>query len=81
MMEDKFVDVNGIPTRIRTWGKSLNEKFEKNEIILFVSGNPGITGFYITFLTTIFNFFQGQTPVWAIGKIIYFLFFHGRMFR
>lgn len=71
-MEVKFVNINGVPTRIRMWGKSLNEKFDKKEIILFVSGNPGITGFYITFLTTLYKFLQGQTPIWAIGKLAFF---------
>lgn len=69
MMEEKFVNVNGVPTRIRMWGESLNGKFDKKEIILFLSGNPGITGFYITFLSTLFKFLQGETTIWAIGKL------------
>lgn len=67
-MENKFVDVNGIPTRVRTWGQSVNEPFKKKEVILFISGNPGITGFYITFLATLYQCLQGQTPLWAIGN-------------
>lgn len=69
-MEEQFVDVNGIPIRVRTWGQSLNETFKKKEMILFLCGNPGITGFYITFLTTLFECIKGQTPIWAIGKLI-----------
>lgn len=69
-MDETFVHINGVPTRIRTWGQSFNEKFEKKELILFLSGNPGVTGFYITFLTTLFKVFQGQTPIWAIGRLI-----------
>lgn len=70
-MEEKFVNINGVPTRIRMWGKTLDEKLDKKEIILFLSGNPGVTGFYITFLSTLFKFLQGQTPIWAIGMLIF----------
>lgn len=69
-MEDKFIDICGVPTKILTWGKSLGEPFDKKELVLFVSGNPGLSGFYITFLTALFKFLHGNTPVWVIGKSI-----------
>lgn len=69
-MEETFVDVNGVPTRIRTWGKTLDENFDdKKDLVLFLSGNPGVTGFYITFLSTLFKFLHGETPIWAIGML------------
>lgn len=67
-MEEKFININGIPTRIRVWGKSLDEKFDKNEkLIVFFCGNPGVSGFYILFLSTLFKLLQGQTSVWTIS--------------
>lgn len=70
-MEEKFININGVPTRIRMWGKSLDEKFDKNEkIIVFLGGNPGESGFYILFLTTLFTFLQAEISIWTIGMLI-----------
>lgn len=69
-METKQINVCGVPTKIRTWGKSLGENFDRKEIVLFITGNPGLSGFYITFLTTLFKFLQGNIPVWIIGKVL-----------
>ncbi|XP_031640869.1 lipid droplet-associated hydrolase [Contarinia nasturtii] len=66
---EKFVDVCGVPTKVITWGKSLGETFDKKEMILFIPGNPGICGFYVTFLTTLFKLLQGNVPIWAIGHL------------
>lgn len=75
-MEEKFININSTPTRIRMWGKSLDEKFDKNEkIIVFLGGNPGESGFYIRFLSTLYTFLQGQIPIWTIGMLIHFQIF------
>lgn len=66
-MDTTVIDISGVPTRILTWGKKLGDKFDRKEIVLFVTGNPGLSGFYITFLTTLFRFLQGNIPVWIIG--------------
>lgn len=68
-MDVKVVDIGGVPTTIRTLGKSLDEPFDKKEVVLCITGNPGITGFYVTFITTLFKFLQGNTPVWIIGEL------------
>lgn len=66
-MDTEFVEICGVPTKILTWGKRVGEKFDRKEIILFITGNPGLPGFYITFLATLFNCLQGNIPVWIIG--------------
>lgn len=66
-MDTTFVKICGVPTKILTWGKRVGENFDRKEIILFITGNPGLPGFYITFLATLFNCLQGNIPVWIIG--------------
>lgn len=45
-MHDEYVEINGIPTRILTFGKWIDEPFKKNdELILCITGE-----FYIIFL-------------------------------
>ncbi|XP_055313603.1 lipid droplet-associated hydrolase [Sitodiplosis mosellana] len=66
-MDVDFIDVCGVPTKIVTLGNRLGEKFDKKEIVLFITGNPGLCDFYITFLTTLYKFLQGNVPVWIIG--------------
>lgn len=68
-MDSKFIDVCGVPTKIITLGNSLEETFDKKEIVLCIPGNPGLADFYLTFLTTIYKILQGNVPVWIIGKI------------
>lgn len=73
-MDVKFIDICGVPTRVRTLGKSLDEPFEKKEIVLCITGNPGITGYYVIFMTTVFQFLANNTPVWVIGELNYNFF-------
>lgn len=38
-MQDEYVEINGIPTRILTFGKWIDEPFKKNdELILCITG-------------------------------------------
>lgn len=66
-MQEKWITVYGVPTKIYTWGKSLDEKLEKKEIVLCVTGNPGLAGFYTIFLSTLYRLLL-DIPVWCIGK-------------
>lgn len=68
MMDEKFMNICGVPTRVRTFGKSLDEPFKKKEIVLCITGNPGITGFYTIFITSLFKYLANDTPVWVIGE-------------
>ncbi|XP_022910348.1 lipid droplet-associated hydrolase-like [Onthophagus taurus] len=50
-MQRDYLSINNVPTRILTWGKTLLDDFdETDELIVVISGNPGITEFYIEFL-------------------------------
>lgn len=56
-MNDNYVEINGIPTRILTLGKWIEEPFQKDEkeLILCITGNPGLVGFYTNFATSLFS--------------------------
>lgn len=73
-MDGKFIDICGVPTKICTLGKKLEENFDRKEIVLIITGNPGLSGFYLTFITTLFKFLHGNIPVWLIGKTCIFFF-------
>lgn len=64
-MDTKVMDIFGVPTNIFTWGKS----FDKKEIVLVITGNPGISAFYFTFLSTLFKLLQGNIPICVIGEV------------
>lgn len=69
-MQDNYVDVAGIPTRILTMGKWIEEPFDtskEKEIVLIITGNPGLPGFYTSFITTLYQQLGRQLPVWIIG--------------
>lgn len=68
-METVFVDVIGLPTKVLTWGRRLNEPFRSDEtqLVLLVPGAPGLVEFYEEFLQTIWNDFERRIPVWAVA--------------
>lgn len=70
-MDVKFIDICGVPSKIITLGTPLGGNFDKKEIVLFITGNPGLCDFYITFLTTLYTFLQGSLSVWIVGEIFY----------
>lgn len=72
MMDVKFIDICGVPTKIITLGTPLGKKFDKKEIVLCITGNPGLCDFYITFLTSLYTFLCGSVSVWIIGETFYF---------
>jgi Lipid-droplet associated hydrolase len=57
IMQEGFVEVNGVPTHIFTYGQWIHDDFPKDlkEIVLMVTGNPGLGGFYTQFCATIHN--------------------------
>lgn len=67
-MNEQFVNINVVPTHVFTWGTKLNENFTKKELILCITGNPGLPGFYTKFLSTIHEQLGGEIPVWVVGK-------------
>lgn len=40
-MKEDYIMLNQVPTHIMTWGKFLDEKFDGDELIICVTGNPG----------------------------------------
>ncbi|XP_008472399.1 lipid droplet-associated hydrolase-like [Diaphorina citri] len=64
--EDQWVEVNKVPTRILSWGKSPTQDLTGvQELFLCISGNPGVTLYYVTFLEELHN--RTKVPVWMIS--------------
>ncbi|CAD7089063.1 unnamed protein product [Hermetia illucens] len=68
-MQEAFVNINEIPTHVMTWGKWIEESFadHEREVVICITGNPGLPGFYTQFLSTLHNNLDAKTPVWVIG--------------
>ena len=68
-MKDGFVTVNRVPTRVLTWNQWIKDEFDSKfkSLVLVISGNPGLPGFYTTFGQTLSDEFEGRFPVWVIG--------------
>lgn len=64
-----YVDVMGMSTKVRYWGKALDEPFEphETELMLMVPGSPGVTDFYLEFLEAMWNNYERKIPVWTIA--------------
>lgn len=69
-MQEAFVNINEIPTHVMTWGKWIEESFadHEREVVICITGNPGLPGFYTQFLSTLHNNLDAKTPVWVIGE-------------
>lgn len=68
-MEEAYLNINGIPTHIITWGKWVQDSLsDTNELIICVTGNPGTPGYYVDFLSKLYNDLKGETPIWLIGE-------------
>ncbi|XP_063240389.1 lipid droplet-associated hydrolase [Bacillus rossius redtenbacheri] len=63
-MQEGFVTVNKVPTRVLCWGGWLTSNDHK-ELVLCVPGNPGVTGYYKLFLETIHT--NLGLPVWVLS--------------
>ncbi|EDW69380.1 lipid droplet-associated hydrolase [Drosophila virilis] len=70
-MQEAFVNLNGIPTHIITWGKWIEESLnDVQELVICITGNPGLPGFYTEFGGALQQELSsdGQNlPVWVIG--------------
>lgn len=70
--QEGWVVVNEMPTHVETWGGWIEDPAIKDskELLICVSGNPGVTEFYSHFLSLIHSTLK--IPVWIIshaGKI------------
>lgn len=67
-MQEAYVNINDVPTHIMTWGKWIEESLGDNkEIVICITGNPGLPGFYTKFLHQLHASLDHQMPVWLIG--------------
>lgn len=64
------MEVNSVPTHIFTWGQWIQDKFDLkiNALVLIISGNPGLPGFYTTFASALYEELDKDVPVWVIGQ-------------
>lgn len=68
-MREAFVNISDVPTHIMTWGPWIEESFSKKEVVICITGNPGLPGFYTQFLATVHETVGTEIPVWVIGNI------------
>ncbi|XP_053695407.1 lipid droplet-associated hydrolase [Sabethes cyaneus] len=67
-MQESYPTIRKVPTHIITWGKWIEESLgDHKEIILCITGNPGLPGFYTKFLSTVYDCLDKRIPVWVIG--------------
>ncbi|KAG4071816.1 hypothetical protein HA402_005977 [Bradysia odoriphaga] len=66
-MQEAFVNINSIPTHIISWAPWIEESFPKKEVVICITGNPGLPGFYTKFSKTIHEHIDPDIPVWVIG--------------
>lgn len=68
-MKEGFIEVNSVPTHIFTWGKWVTDEWdtETKEIVLLITGNPGLGGFYTAFCSTLYEELDHKVPIWCIG--------------
>lgn len=72
IMQKAFINVNGVPTHVMTWGKWVEESLdETKEIIVCVTGNPGLPGYYTSFISNLYNNLNCEVPIWLIGSYSY----------
>ncbi|CAL1576053.1 unnamed protein product [Knipowitschia caucasica] len=60
-----FLYCNGAITEVLKCGSLQPSKH--NTLILVIPGNPGVVGFYSTFMQTLHRVFQQRLPVWAVS--------------
>ncbi|XP_058454853.1 lipid droplet-associated hydrolase isoform X2 [Malaya genurostris] len=67
-MQESYPIIRKVPTHIITWGKWIEESLgDCKEIVICITGNPGLPGFYTKFLSTVYECLNKEIPVWVIG--------------
>nr|XP_023023590.1 lipid droplet-associated hydrolase [Leptinotarsa decemlineata] len=65
-MHQGYLEINGVRTKITTFGRWVEENSKNCEdIVILIPGNPGVVGFYDEFAKTIHK--NLRFPVWCIG--------------
>ncbi|KAJ0008539.1 hypothetical protein NQD34_015954 [Periophthalmus magnuspinnatus] len=63
-LSTEFVYCNGAITEVLKYGSC---KTRHDTLILVIPGNPGVVGFYTTFMQTLHQAFNYRVPVWAVS--------------
>lgn len=61
----EFLFCNGAVTELLKYGRL--QPSRQDALILVIPGNPGVVGFYSTFMRTLHEAFGGRVPVWAVS--------------
>lgn len=65
-MQKGIVNVNGVPTYVCTWGGWIEDDLNNvTDMVVCISGNPGVTGFYKDFLEAVYA--NLHMPVWMLS--------------
>lgn len=63
----EFFYCNGAVTEVLKYGNCRLQQSRPDALILVIPGNPGVVGFYATFMQTIYRAFNSRFPVWAVS--------------
>ncbi|BES94280.1 UPF0554 protein C2orf43 homolog [Nesidiocoris tenuis] len=63
---EKWLVLNEVPSCLQTFGERDDDSSQPDTVILVVSGNPGISDFYVKFMKSLHQKCNGL-PVWVIG--------------
>ncbi|XP_075057479.1 lipid droplet-associated hydrolase isoform X2 [Mixophyes fleayi] len=71
-VHDEFIYCLGAATQVLKFGpwRDLQKTADESPpklLFLIIPGNPGIVGFYRTFMQSLYSGFNGQYPVWALS--------------
>lgn len=67
-MRESFIAINDVPTHIMSWGPWIEESFARKEVIICITGNPGLVGYYSHFLGSLHEHIGADdVPVWTLG--------------
>lgn len=70
-MQEAYVNICDIPTHVMTWGRWIEESWPENkkELVICITGNPGLPGFYTKFLSTVHDHLNHEVPVWILSQL------------
>lgn len=63
----EFVYCSGAVTEVLKFGSCNLQQSRQDALILVIPGNPGVVGFYATFMQTLHRAFSCRFPVWAVS--------------
>ncbi|KZS08049.1 Lipid droplet-associated hydrolase [Daphnia magna] len=66
-MEEGYVDINHIPTRVITVGGWIDQPIKKRHLIIVIPGNPGLIGYYEEFVRSLHGELLGKYVIWGLG--------------